>query len=179
MSNLASLIGTSLSNLYEIIKDGLIATLDYDLSERVEFSSNAAWNKRTKKSLESNSSKCVTSKFFINLILKEFRNSYNINSIDEIIGDFKKTDKNEIQDMPTICTAIFYNYVAHNKIENFSFDELPSKRKRKNEKYLGKQNLGINQMKIVHLILMIALNLVTKKVILLLEVIPPLIAVPF
>ena len=116
MQKLASLIATSISNLYEIIRDGMITTLDYDLSERNEFSATVAWNKRT------------------NLILKEFRNPYNINSIDEIIGDFKKNRQDEIQGMVTICTATFYNYVELNKIENFSSDELPMKCKRKRKK---------------------------------------------
>ena len=134
MQKLASLIATSISNLYEIIRDGMITTLDYDLSERNEFSATVAWNKRTKKSIESNSSKRKSSIPFINLILKEFRNPYNINSIDEIIGDFKKNRQDEIQGMVTICTATFYNYVELNKIENFSSDELPMKCKRKRKK---------------------------------------------
>ena len=44
MKELAKLIGTSLSNLYNIINDGLITTLDYELRERVEFSSTVAFD---------------------------------------------------------------------------------------------------------------------------------------
>ena len=95
MKQLASSIGTTLSNLYEIIKDGLITVLDYELNERIEFNANTAWNKRTKKSVESNSSKRESSKEFIKLVIKEFRSKYNINSIDEIILWDKKLTKNK------------------------------------------------------------------------------------
>ena len=137
---LANMIGTTLSNLYEIIKDGLITVKDYDLRERVEFSATEAYNKRTKKSIESNSSKRISSKSFVELIVKELRSEYNINSVDEIINDFKLNRTNEIDGMETICTATFYNYVEQNKIDGFSKYELPmkTKRKSKNEHKEGK-----------------------------------------
>ena len=127
---LANTIGTTLSNIYEIIKSGLVEVYDYDLNKRIEFSAQVAWNKRTKKSVESNSSKRESSKDFINLVIKEFRSDYNINSIDEIINDFKINRKNEIKDMGTICTSTFYNYVEDDKIDGFSKNELPMKTKR-------------------------------------------------
>lgn len=140
MKSLANTIGTTLSNLYEIIKDGMITTLDYELRERKEFSALEAWNKRTSKSVESNSSKRISSKPFIDLIINEFRSKYNINSIDEIIHDFKLNRSSEIEGMVTICTSTFYNYVEQDKIENFSKYELPVKcnRKSKNEEWKGK-----------------------------------------
>ena len=113
---LAKTIGTTLSNIYEIIKVGLITVYNYDLTERTEFSAEVAYQKRTKKSMESNSSKRISSKPFVQLIIKELRNDYNINSVDEIIHDFKLNKKNEIEGMTTICTATFYNYVEANKI---------------------------------------------------------------
>ncbi len=140
MESLADTIGTTLSNLYTIIKDGLITTLSYNYEERLEFSSEVAFQKRTKKSIESNSSKRLSAKPFIDLIIKEFRSSYNINSIDEIIGDLKINRKDEIKDLTTICTATFYNYVEKNIIDGFDKHELPMKckRKKKNDRYLGK-----------------------------------------
>lgn len=137
---LANLIGTTLSNIYEIINSGLITVLNPDLTERIEFSAELAWNKRTKKSIESNSSKRISAKPFIELVIKEFRSEYNINSIDEIINDLKLNRNEEIQGLTTICTATFYNYVELDKIENFDKKELPMKckRKQKNDKYLGK-----------------------------------------
>lgn len=134
MKELSNLIGTSLSNLYDIIKDGLITTLDYELRERIEFSSTVAFNKRNKKSVESNSSKRKKAKPFIELIIKELESPYNINSVDEIINDFKKNRPDEIAGMVTICTSTFYNFVNKKKIENFDINLLPIKphRKQKN-----------------------------------------------
>ena len=56
------------------------------------------------------------------------------------INDFKMNRQNEIEDMVTICTSTFYNYVEEDKIEGFSKEELPmkNKRKRKNERKIGK-----------------------------------------
>ena len=85
---LANMIGTTLSNLYEIIKDGFITVYDYDFSERIEFNANTAYEKRSSKSIESNSSKRKASKEFVSLIVKKLRSEYNINSVDEIINDF-------------------------------------------------------------------------------------------
>lgn len=139
---LAKTIGTTLSNIYEIIKVGLITVYNYDLTERTEFSAEVAYQKRTKKSIESNSSKRISSKPFVQLVIKELRSDYNINSVDEIIHDFKLNKKNETEGMTTICTATFYNYVEANKIEGFSKEELPMKlkRKKKNERKKGKTN---------------------------------------
>ena len=131
---------SKISNIYEIIKDGLITVLNYDLTERIEFSAATAYQKRSKKSVESNSSKRIDSKAFISLVVKELRSEYNINSVDEIIHDLKQNRKDEIKDMVTVCTATFYNYVEQNKIDGFSKEELPmkTKRKKKNERYKGK-----------------------------------------
>lgn len=131
MKNLADLIGTTLSNLYSIINDGLVQVLAYDLTTRVEFSSEEAWKNRNKKSIESNSSKRESAKQFINLIIKDLENEYNINSIDEIIHDLTQNRKDEIIGLETICTATFYNYVNAGKIENFNSNLLPLKGKRK------------------------------------------------
>ena len=137
---LANMVGTTLSNIYEIIKDGLITVKDYELKDRIEFNAITAYEKRNKKSVESNSSKRVSSKAFVDLVVKELRSEYNINSVDEIINDFKLNRKNEIDGMETICTATFYNYVEQNKIDGFNKEELPmkTKRKRKNEHKNGK-----------------------------------------
>ena len=66
---LASTIGTTLSNIYEIIKTGLVEVYNYDLTKRIEFSSQVAWDKRTKKSVESNASKRESAKPFIELVI--------------------------------------------------------------------------------------------------------------
>ena len=137
---LANLIGTTLSNIYDIIKDGLITVYDYDFNERIEFNANTAFEKRASKSIESNSSKRESSKKFVSLVVKELRSEYNINSVDEIINDLILNRKDEIKDMVTICTSTFYNYVEDGKIDGFSKEELPmkTKRKKKNKHKEGK-----------------------------------------
>ena len=137
---LAEMVGTTLSNIYEIIKAGLIEIYNYDYTKRIEFSADTAFQNRTKKAVESNASKRLSSKPFVDLIIKELRSEYNINSVDEIINDLKLNRQHEIEGMETICTATFYNYVEQNKIDNFSKNELPmkTKRKTKNNKKNGK-----------------------------------------
>lgn len=142
MKELSKLIGTSLSNLYEIIKDGLITTWDYDLRERIEFSSTVAFNKRNKKSIESNSSKREKARPFIKLIIEELKSPYNINSVDEIIHDFKRNRMDEIEGLTTICTSTFYNFVNHDKIDDFDINLLPLKPHRKQ-----KNNMNNNESK--------------------------------
>lgn len=134
---LAEMIGTTLSNIYEIIKDSFITVRDYELRDRIEFNANTAYEKRKKKSIESNFSKRVLSKAFVDLVVKKLRSEYNINSINEIINDLKL---NRQKDMETICTVTFYNYVGQNKIDGFNKKELPikTKRKSKNEHKEGK-----------------------------------------
>lgn len=160
---LANMIGTTLSNIYEIIKDGLIVVKDYELRDRIEFNANTAFEKRSSKVVESNSSKRTSSKEFVSLIVKELRNEYNINSVDEIINDFILNRQEEIKDMVTICTSTFYNYVEDDKIDGFSKEELPMKTKRKinikKEKLIQKAQV----LKKDHFQKMIDLNLVIGK----------------
>ncbi len=140
MKKLAKLINTTLSNLYEIIDSGMTQVLGYDYEFRNEFSAQVAYDNRSTKSVESNASKRQSSKDFVNLVVKEYKSDYNINSIDEIIHDFKINRTNEIEGMETICTTTFYKYANENKIEGFSKTELPmyGKRKNKNEENKAK-----------------------------------------
>ena len=140
MKELAKLVGTTLSNMYEIIDAGMTQVLGYNYEFREEFSAQVAYEHRTKKSIESNSSKRLSSKEFVGLVVNELRSDKNINSVDEIINDFKLNQEDRIKGMETICTATFYNYVNDDKIEGFSKSELPmyGKRKNKNEEKKGK-----------------------------------------
>lgn len=140
MRKLAKIIGTTLSNMYEIIDSGMTQVLGYNYEFRREFSAVVAYENRTTKSVESNASKRISSKEFVELIVKELRSEKNINSVDEIINDFKLNQKELIKDMETICTTTFYNYVNDGKIEGFCKNELPmyGKRKSKNEEREGK-----------------------------------------
>lgn len=140
MKDLAMDIGTTLSNIYSIIKDGLIEVLCRDFESRIEFNANTAFNIRSKKNCISNSLKLNDALPFIDLVIKDFRNPMNMNSIDEIIHDFLKNRQDEIKDMVTICTTTFYNYLDLDLIPGFSKYELPMKmkRKQKNESKKGK-----------------------------------------
>lgn len=48
----------------------------YKYRKRIKFSATTAYNKRTKKSIESNASKRLSTKDFINLVIKDFRSPY-------------------------------------------------------------------------------------------------------
>lgn len=142
MKELANMINTSLSNLYEIIDDGLIQVLGYNYEFRTEFSAQVAYENRTTKSIESNASKRISSKGFVDLVVKELRSAYNMNSVDEIIHDLKQNRDSEIEGLETICTTTFYKYAKEDKIEGFSKTELPmyGKRKSKNDERQGKSD---------------------------------------
>lgn len=145
MKILAETINTTLSNLYNIIKDGLISILDSELRPRIEFNANTAFNKRTSKSIVSNASKLIVSNDFINLVIHEFRNPDNINSIDEIIHDFIINRKDEIEGLETVCTTTFYKYIDNNSID-LKTSELPMKSKLKKDKIkkTAKRQKGIS-----------------------------------
>ena len=129
MKQLAFKIGTSLSNLYEIINDGMISIRNYDYTYRKEFNALTAINKRKKK-LTNNSSKLESANEFIQLIINDFKSDENINSIDEIINDLKLNRQDEIIGLKTICTKTFYNYVHTKKVDIKPID-LPDMLRRK------------------------------------------------
>ena len=129
--NLAVKIGTALSNLYEIINDGLITVRNSDLTERIEFSATVAWQKRTRKNIVSNSLKFEDAKTFIELVIAEFKSEYNMNSIDEIIHDLTENRQAEIEGMTPICTSTFYNYINSGLISEIKRSDLPEDCKRK------------------------------------------------
>lgn len=145
MKQLAISIGTTLSNLYNVINDGIIQVMNYDLSLRTEFSSTVAFEKRTSKSIISNSSKLLSSNDFVSLVINEFRNPNNINSIDEIINDFILNKQDEIEGFETVCTATFYKYIDDNSID-LKASELPMKLRRKKgkKKKIAKRQKGIS-----------------------------------
>ncbi len=131
MKNLASKLNTSLSNLYSIIKSGLVQLRNHDYPTRVEFSATAAFKKRSNKN--SNSSKIDKAKEFINLVINTFRSTDNMDSIDEIINSLKLHHADSISDLTTVCTKTFYNYIHAQKIDLKPI-ELPEMVRRKSKK---------------------------------------------
>ena len=84
--SLASDVGTSVSNVYSIIKDASISILDSDLITHKELSASAAFHKRTKLRKVSNISKLDKAKDFINLVVNEVK-SNKLSSIDETVNN--------------------------------------------------------------------------------------------
>lgn len=113
------MIGTTLSNIYISIKNYLITVRNYKYRERIEFNTTTAYNKRTNESVKSNSSKRESSKPFVQLVIKEFRDSYNINSIDEIINDLKRNRKSEIVGMTLFVLLLFIIMLNKTKLMAF------------------------------------------------------------
>lgn len=75
MRKLAQEIGTTLSNLYLIIKAGLVELKNYDLTTRREFSVTCAWQKRTTRTV--NHSKVKQCKAFIDQVVMQFKDKDN------------------------------------------------------------------------------------------------------
>ena len=84
--SLASDVGTSVSNVYSIIKDASISILDSDLITHKELSASAAFHKRTKLRKVSNISKLDKAKDFIDLVVNEVK-SNKLSSIDETVNN--------------------------------------------------------------------------------------------
>lgn len=68
--SLASTVGTSVSNVYSIIKDASILVQNSDLTLRCELSASAAFHKRSKVNKISHVSKLEKAQNFIKLIMK-------------------------------------------------------------------------------------------------------------
>ena len=69
--DLASTVGTSVSNIYSIIKDATITVRDTQLREHTELSGAAAFNKRSRNHRIPNNSKLVKAHDFISLVEEE------------------------------------------------------------------------------------------------------------
>ena len=127
MEMLASMVHTCRSNLYRVIKSGLVIVMNYDLTPRIEFSMDAIINRQ--RTDFSNSLKIHKTFPFIELVISEFRKN-PLSSIDEIIHDLKLNHPEKIVGMTTICTKTFYNYIHSGWIDLKPID-LPMMVKRK------------------------------------------------
>lgn len=145
IKNLSIEIGTSVSNIYTIIKDATITVLDTHLNLHVELSAVAAFNKRTRSNKISNVSKLNKAKEFIDLVIDEVK-SNKLSSIDETVNYLKLHDQNRIKGMKTVCTKTIYNYVHQGKIDLKPID-LPrmvslKTKKNKDKTYIPKRQKG-------------------------------------
>ena len=111
---LASTVGTTVSNVYSVIKDATITIKDTHLKIHYELSAMAAFEKRSKIHKIPNNSKFEESKEFISLVEQEIK-SNRLSSIDETINYLRIHQPDRIKNMVTVSTKTFYNYVHQGK----------------------------------------------------------------
>lgn len=139
MRNLATAINTSLSNLYEIIKDGTVEVLNSQLIPRKEFSSTAALEKRKHKS--NKRIKLQSAKEFIEYVTESFLDPNSMDSIDELCQYINIHEPDRFPD--TVCTKTFYNYIHKGwvKVKRIDCPRILRRRAKKPLK-LGKRQKG-------------------------------------
>lgn len=144
IKNLALDVGTSVSNIYSIIKDASISIRDTHLNEHFELSALAAFQKRSKNHKIPNNSKFEKATDFISLVEHEIQ-SNKLSSIDETINYLIIHQKDKIDGMETVSTKTFYNYVHQGKTSIKPID-LPRMVRRKTKKnwktYIPKRQKG-------------------------------------
>lgn len=144
IKNIADTVGTSVSNIYSIIKDATITVLDTYLNEHTELSALAAFEKRSKNHKIPNNSKLDKAHVFIKLVEDEMK-SNKLSSVDETINYLILHKGDEIKDMETVSTKTFYNYIHEGKVMIKPID-LPRMLRRKSKKnwktYIPKRQKG-------------------------------------
>lgn len=144
IKDIADTVGTSVSNVYSIIKDATITVLDTYLNEHTEFSALAAFEKRSKNHKIPNNSKLDKAHVFIKLVEDEMK-SNKLSSVDETINYLILHKGDEIKDMETVSTKTFYNYIHEGKVVIKPID-LPRMLRRKSKKnwktYIPKRQKG-------------------------------------
>lgn len=144
IKKLSNEVGTSVSNIYSILKDASITIMNHDLTVKHELSASAAFNKRSKSHKIPNNSKLNKAKSFINLVETEMK-SNRLSSVDETINHLKLHCPKLVSDMDTVCTSTFYNYIHQGKVSIKPID-LPRMTSRKINKkwktYIPKRQKG-------------------------------------
>lgn len=146
IKNLALDVGTSVSNIYSIIKDATVSIRDTHLNKHFELSALAAFQKRSKNHKIPNNSKFDKATDFISLVENEIK-SNKLSSIDETINYLIIHQRDKINDMETVSTKTFYNYVHQGKTSIKPID-LPRMVRRKTKKnwktYISKRQKGVS-----------------------------------
>lgn len=144
IKQLAFSVGTSVSNVYSIIKDATVSIKDTHLKEHFELSALAAFQKRSKNHKIPNNSKFDKAKDFISIVENEIK-SNKLSSIDETINYLILHQSDEIANLETMSTKTFYNYVHQGRTSIKSID-LPRMVRRKTKKnwktYIPKRQKG-------------------------------------
>ena len=144
ISDLARTVGTSVSNIYDIIKDASVTVRNSQLEEHTELSASAAYFKRRKNHKIPNNSKLDKAADFIRLVEDEVL-SNRLSSIDETINHLVRHDQEKIKGMTTISTKTFYNYVHMGKtaVKPIDLPRMTRRRTKKNWKtYIPKRQKG-------------------------------------
>ena len=144
IADLASTVGTSVSNIYSIIKDATITVRDTQLREHTELSGAAAFNKRSRNHRIPNNSKLVKAHDFISLVEEEMKGN-RLSSVDETVSHLRLHEKERISGMETISARTFYNYIHAGRVSIKPVD-LPRMVRRKPRKswktYIPKHQKG-------------------------------------
>lgn len=146
MKRLACSVNTCLSNLYKVIKSGMVELLNMDYTTRKEFSADVAF--KVRKMVVPNNTKILKAKNFIDLVISRFQKKYNIESIETIVNDLLINHRNEIKGMDIVCVKTIYNYINDNKLEIKRIDlPIAVKRKKRVEKkeYLKTKGTSIDE----------------------------------
>lgn len=143
LKDLSVSVGTSLSNIYSILKDASVTVIDSQLREHSVLSAQAAYNRRTNFA-RSNNFKRYKAAAFIQLVESRVK-ANKLSSIDETIHHLILHEPQTIQGLPTICTRTFYTYV-HNNLVDIKPIDLPRMVRRKKNKcwktYIPKKQKG-------------------------------------
>ena len=144
LRQLASDVGTTLSNIYNILHDASITILDSQLCTKHELSASAAIAKRSTRNKPSNISKLYKASRFIQLVIDEVKCN-KLCSIDETIHDLVLNRPDEIKGLTTVCTKTFYNYIHKGNLDLKPID-LPRMVRRKKsinyKTYIPKRHKG-------------------------------------
>ncbi|MGX8833725.1 IS30 family transposase [Amedibacillus sp. YH-ame6] len=143
MKSIASDTGTTVSNIYSIIIDAKVDIMKSNLTIVSTLSSEAAFNRRSRKHVQSNISILIKAEQFINIVINEVK-AKKLSSIDEVIHDLILNRADEIQGMSTVCTKTFYHYVHQGKMPLMPLDlpRMCSRRNRIKKTYIPKAQKG-------------------------------------
>lgn len=142
--DLAAQVGTTVSNIYRILKQARVTVVNYQLQKVEEYSAQAACNRRRGNRKLPNNSKLEKAAPFIDLVV-EIMNESRFNSIDETINYLILHEPELVEGMDTICTKTFYNYVHQRKvpIKPIDLPRMTSRKAKKNYKtYIPKNQKG-------------------------------------
>lgn len=116
IQSLAQQHNTTVSNIYNILKDASVTLRTTSLTEYQDLSALAAINKRSKKNKPSNISKLKKAEKFIDIVVSKVKDRKTLDSIDETVNHLRLYDEEWKDNHNTVCTKTIYNYIHSHKI---------------------------------------------------------------